>query len=319
MKSIFTFIIITFSFFTFGQETKKVTIKNKEKDTKEVFYVLVSNDTVKHGEYYLYHNDNIKIETTYSYGLINGLWTKYNVYSGKKDEQGNYINGLREGEWKTFQQGRITSSIGTYIHGKKEGKWISYHENRKDIRSETLYKNGMKEGVYSEYNDKGTIIQKGNFSRGVYFGIWEFNSNDKLETYNFENILPLYFSDEEINHDQLSILTIEGNDTIEVKLDSPILNTLTTKEYGEFIGGKIQYPEIAIDLDIQGKVLIQYTVDENSIAKDFKVINGISKCPECDQEALRTAKSMPQNWKSATSNGKPIVGSTIITISFRLM
>lgn len=319
MKSIFTFIIITFSFFTFGQETKKVTIKNKEKDTKEVFHVLVSNDTVKHGEYKLFRNDNLEIETTYSNGLIEGLWTKYNVYSGKKDEQGNYINGLREGEWKTFQQqGKIILSNGVYIHGKKEGKWIGYHENGKDIRSETYYKNGMKEGVYTQYDEKGTIIEKANFARGHYFGDWEFWYNGKYEKFTLNNMLPFYFNDKEIEKEELSILSIKNNDTIEIILDSPIRTTWDTKDYNIFLMNNIRYPESAIENGVQGKVYVLLTIDENSKAKDFKVIKGVPNCPECDREALRVFKLMPNNWKAAISEGKPISGSMILTISFKL-
>lgn len=269
MKLIFTFFIIVFSFFTFGQETKKVTVKNKENDTKEVFHVLVSNDTVKHGEYELFKGNKIRTKTSYSNNLIDGVW-------------------------------------------------IAYYSNGEDVRLKENYVNGIKEGLSTAYNLEGEITEKGLFRRGVYFGEWEFLVDGKNLKYSFNGVLPLLFEDKKNDKTASSILSVKGNDTLEIKLDTPMLNTWTIKHYNEFISDNVRYPENAIENGLQGKVLIQFTIGENSVAKDFKVIKGISKCPECDQEALRVIKNIPQVWKAAISNGKPISGVHVTSIMYTM-
>lgn len=294
MKSIFTFIIITFSFFTFGQETKKVTIKNKEKDTKEVFHVLVSNDTVKHGEYKLFRNGKLDTKKNYNLGLLHGKWTTYYFKSRKK-----YLEG-------------------TYINGEKDGTWIGYYK-KQSIKSTEVFKKNNLLSNYIEYNETGKIIQKGNKVNGLHFGEWEYLYNNKYIKFTFYDTKPTIFSnDEKLKEKKLINWVLNEKDTISIKLDSPIIINWTKEEYFNFIAGNITYPQNAIELGIEGTVYILLTIDEKSIAKDFKIIKGVSDCNECDIEALRVVKSMPQNWKSAIFEGKPISGSTIITISFKL-
>lgn len=48
---------------------------------------------------------------------------------------------------------------------------------------------------------------------------------------------------------------------------------------------KIQYPEAALENNITGKVLVQYTIDVNGNVKDAVVVDGIGY--GCDEEALR--------------------------------
>ena len=319
MKYFFALFISFISFLSFSQETKKVKIKNKEDNSIEVFYVLISNDTIKHGIYNLLVDNKLKIEVHYKNGLKEGVWTEYNTFSNKKKEEGIYINDKKEGIWKSFQEnGSDILSQGNYINDKREGDWILYQKNGKDLKSVSTYINDLREGVYTEFNEKGDLIEKGSYFHDTRMGEWEFQYYNQILKYNFKNQIPFYFKNEKILKEAIEIINITENDSTKFFLDSPILNNWELKEYHDFLMKNLQYPEIAVEEFLTGKVYIAITIDENSIAKDFTIIKGVPKCSECDNEALRVLKLIPQNWKAAVYNGTPISGTIVMTISFRL-
>ena len=59
----------------------------------------------------------------------------------------------------------------------------------------------------------------------------------------------------------------------------------------ELIGGLAQlqqqlvYPPDALDAGIEGRVIVQYLVDEQGEPQDVEVVRGL--CPSCDREAMR--------------------------------
>jgi TonB family protein len=70
-----------------------------------------------------------------------------------------------------------------------------------------------------------------------------------------------------------------------------------------FLADSIQYPQLAIENKIQGKVYVQFVVEEDGSITNIKVLRGIGG--GCDEEALRVIKLMP-NWIPGKQNGKPV-------------
>ena len=83
----------------------------------------------------------------------------------------------------------------------------------------------------------------------------------------------------------------------------------------EFLSNNLKYPEQAKENEIQGKVYIQFVVNENGSLEDHKVLRGLSK--ECDEEAKRVMKLMP-NWTPGQQRGKAVKTKMVIPISFVL-
>lgn len=83
--------------------------------------------------------------------------------------------------------------------------------------------------------------------------------------------------------------------------------------YEQYIKEHMQYPPEALKKDIQGRVIVSFTVDESGKIKDAKVIRSIH--PLIDTEALRLIKNMP-NWEPATVNGKAISTKHILPVMF---
>ena len=92
-----------------------------------------------------------------------------------------------------------------------------------------------------------------------------------------------------------------------------------------FIGGdaalasytmQLQYPEEAQERNIQGKVVISFTVDTEGRATGHRVLRGIGG--GCDQEALRVAKTIPNEWVPAQIAGQNVEAEYELPLTFRL-
>jgi len=82
-----------------------------------------------------------------------------------------------------------------------------------------------------------------------------------------------------------------------------------------FISGKIQYPEIAVENNITGKVYIGLIVEADGSLSNIKTLRGIGS--GCDEEAVRVVSLMP-NWKPGIHNGENVRVSTTIPFSFQM-
>lgn len=72
-----------------------------------------------------------------------------------------------------------------------------------------------------------------------------------------------------------------------------------------FIQKKLVYPQTASDNGIQGTVYVQFIVSADGSISNATVQRGIPGCPECDREAVRVVKSMP-DWKPGKINGNSV-------------
>lgn len=72
-----------------------------------------------------------------------------------------------------------------------------------------------------------------------------------------------------------------------------------------YIQNKMVYPQSASDQGIQGTVHVQFVVSANGSINNVQVQRGIPGCPECDREAVKVVKGMP-DWKPGKLNGKSV-------------
>ncbi len=83
----------------------------------------------------------------------------------------------------------------------------------------------------------------------------------------------------------------------------------------EYIRKSIRYPASAIENNIQGKTIIEFTVSEDGSIKDPKVVKSLE--PACDNEALRVISTMP-DWTPAMQDGEAVAVKYTVPINFRL-
>lgn len=85
----------------------------------------------------------------------------------------------------------------------------------------------------------------------------------------------------------------------------------------DFINSNIRYPEIALNMNVRGTILVYVVIMSDGSLRDFKVVRGLQ--PDLDAEVLRLVKSMPL-WIPAKRGGVPVnVRCTLpITVSSKM-
>ncbi len=71
----------------------------------------------------------------------------------------------------------------------------------------------------------------------------------------------------------------------------------------EWLYAHLNYPESARERGVSGNIWIRLVISETGKVKNAKVARGID--PECDAEALRTVRSMP-DWIPGRQNGQKV-------------
>lgn len=82
-----------------------------------------------------------------------------------------------------------------------------------------------------------------------------------------------------------------------------------------FLRSNIHYPTGAKEKKVGGKCEVKFIVQRDGSISDATIVNGISNCSECNEEAIRVVLSMP-HWKPAMSDGKPVNVYYTLPISF---
>ncbi|MDR0872720.1 MAG: energy transducer TonB [Prevotellaceae bacterium] len=88
------------------------------------------------------------------------------------------------------------------------------------------------------------------------------------------------------------------------------------EELYNYIGKNLKYPASMVKDSIQGKVICQFTVEEDGSIGDVKVIKSTVP-PEGEAEAIRVIESMPK-WIPGKHNGNKVRVSYILPINFKL-
>ncbi len=82
-----------------------------------------------------------------------------------------------------------------------------------------------------------------------------------------------------------------------------------------WIGQHIKYPAMALENNVQGRVVVKFVVKKDGSVGNVAVVRG--KDPDLDKEAVRVVKSLPA-FTPGTMNGKPVAVWYTLPINFRL-
>lgn len=128
------------------------------------------------------------------------------------------------------------------------------------------------------------------------------------------------------SYDEITDVDIESppKDTSRVHMpDSTILTIVEempeypggTDSLLRYIGANYNYPLIAVENDIQGKIYVTFVIGPSGKVKDIKVVKGL--CTPCDREAIRVVSSM-QKWKPGYQRGKAVNVQFTLPITLKL-
>ena len=77
----------------------------------------------------------------------------------------------------------------------------------------------------------------------------------------------------------------------------------------------MQYPPMAAENGIQGRVTVGFVVEKNGTISNVRVLRGVD--PSLDKEAVRVVKSMPK-WNPGMQNGEPVRVNYTVPVNFKL-
>ena len=126
----------------------------------------------------------------------------------------------------------------------------------------------------------------------------------------------------------------DDNTAVEIKYIEPVVEEeepveeeifMVVEQMPEFPGGmaelmkflskNIKYPTIAQENGIQGRVIVQFVVNQDGSIVDPVVMRSVD--PYLDKEALRVISSMPK-WKPGMQRGKAVRVKYTVPVTFRL-
>ena len=82
-----------------------------------------------------------------------------------------------------------------------------------------------------------------------------------------------------------------------------------------YLAKNINYPQMAVDNEIQGKVIVEFVVGKDGSIRDAKLVKGIGF--GCNEEAVRVIKNMPK-WQAGKQNGREVNVSYRVPVKFIL-
>lgn len=111
---------------------------------------------------------------------------------------------------------------------------------------------------------------------------------------------------------------------IDVPIEATVDTFIVVEKMPQPVGGfsnfyktiskSIKYPSIAKQRGTEGRVFVEFVVDQNGNPINLKVTKGIGD--NCDQEAIRVLKLM--KWEPGKQRGNPVLVKMTMAISFRL-
>ena len=98
--------------------------------------------------------------------------------------------------------------------------------------------------------------------------------------------------------------------------EKPTFNGGDANSFAQWVYGQIKYPQQCINEQIQGRVVLQFTINATGQVCDVNVLRGVN--PAIDEEAVRAVKESPIWTPGKTEDGKVVPVSFIFPIVFAL-
>lgn len=131
----------------------------------------------------------------------------------------------------------------------------------------------------------------------------------------------------EVNTATKAVTVVEEKSKEEPKVEKPQPEKIfeAVEQPAEFPGGRsalakwlsnnLRYPEVAQANNIQGRVVVKFTVEKDGSISNPTVVRGVDK--DLDREAIRVVKKMPR-WNAGKNNGVAVRSYFNLPVNFKL-
>ncbi|MCK5462083.1 MAG: TonB family protein, partial [Bacteroidales bacterium] len=146
---------------------------------------------------------------------------------------------------------------------------------------------GVEDGDFLFFHTNGQISHKGCYQNGELVGDWAIynRAGELIDKINY---------DFDIN---------ETNKPYHDNNDIDEMAEFVGKDFRKYLASEIVYPPRAYKYYLQGKVYVQFLINEDGSISNALVFRTLDK--DLDKEALRIIRNMP-NWKPARKDGEPV-------------
>ena len=112
-------------------------------------------------------------------------------------------------------------------------------------------------------------------------------------------------------------LAEEGEEAVpfEAVEGKPTFQDGDANSFAKWVNEKLKYPDSAKEAGLQGRVVLQFTVEKDGSVTDVKVLRGVD--PILDNEALRIVSQSPK-WNPGTIDGKPVRVTYVFPVVYQL-
>lgn len=97
--------------------------------------------------------------------------------------------------------------------------------------------------------------------------------------------------------------------------EKPSFNGGDANEFSKWVNEKLVYPEIAKENGVQGRVMLQFTVNPDGTVSNVKVLRGVDS--SLDKEAVRVVSSSPK-WKPGKQRDRAVKVTYTFPVIFQL-
>ncbi len=97
--------------------------------------------------------------------------------------------------------------------------------------------------------------------------------------------------------------------------EKPSFNGGDANEFSKWVNSKLEYPEIAKENGVQGRVTLQFTVNPDGSVSNVKVLRGVDS--SLDKEAVRVV-SMSPKWKPGKQRDRAVKVTYTFPVIFQL-
>lgn len=104
-------------------------------------------------------------------------------------------------------------------------------------------------------------------------------------------------------------------DVFTIVEDMPTFENGGLSAFARYVNRNLKYPSVAAEHGIEGKVFIQFIVNEKGNVTDVNTIRGTD--PVLDSEAMRVVQGSPQ-WIPGRQRGMPVKVRFVIPVNFKL-
>jgi protein TonB len=166
--------------------------------------------------------------------------------------------------------------------------------------------------------ERETRYEKGTLTKGQKTGVWEYfgytPSGEKVvvQRYDYDRRRLLYFRP---GPDVLCHAEVSPDKWSYVRPDQPAFFIGGDAALAEYTS-KLSYPASAQANNIQGKVVVGFQIDTLGHTSKHHLVQRIGG--GCDEEALRIARTVPEQWVPARVGGRAVAVEYELPLNFRL-